>query len=120
MKVITGGDRSSTYGGLFTGQVDLEMLNETASEEEPDTAFVHFREGAATNWHHHPGGQLLFLVKSRGRVGTKDTEEVILEEGHLVVAPPNEAHWHGAVPNTDCTMLAITWGTTCWHDEAPH
>ena len=37
-----------------------------------------------------------------------------------VVAPPDEAHWHGAVPNTDCTMLAITWGTTCWHDEAPH
>ena len=80
MKVITGGDRSSTYGGLFTGQVDLEMLNETASEEEPDTAFVHFREGAATNWHHHPGGQLLFLVKGRGRVATKDTEEVIPSE----------------------------------------
>ena len=55
MKVITGGDRSSTYGGLFTGQVDLEMLNETAGEEEPDTAFVHFKEGAVTNWHQHPG-----------------------------------------------------------------
>ena len=42
MKVITGGDRSSTYGGLFTGQVDLEMLNETAGEEEPDTAICSF------------------------------------------------------------------------------
>ena len=85
MKVITGGDRSSTYGGLFTGQVDLEMLNETAGEEEPDTAFVHFKEGAVTNWHHHPGGQILFLVKGRGRVGTKDAGEVPVSYTHLTL-----------------------------------
>lgn len=119
MKVITSGDRSSTYGGLFTGQVELEMLNATPTDEEPDTAFGHFHDGAVTNWHHHPGGQLLFVVSGRGRVGTEVDGSLNLEPGSLVVAPPDEAHWHGAAPGTDCTMLAVTWGTTCWHDEAP-
>ena len=81
MKVITGGDRSSTYGGLFTGQVDLEMLNETAGEEEPDTAFVHFKEGAVTNWHHHPGGQLLFLVKVVEELERKILKKWFLRRG---------------------------------------
>ena len=119
MRVVTGGDRNSTYGGLFTGQVELEMLNETPTDSEPATARVHFSDGAVTNWHHHPGGQLLFVVSGRGRVGTRDDASVSLEPGTLVVAPPDEAHWHGAAPDVDCAMLAVTWGTTCWHDEAP-
>ena len=119
MRVVTGGDRNSTYGGLFTGQVELEMLNETPADSEPDTARVHFSDGAVTNWHHHPGGQLLFVVSGRGRVGTRDDTSISLEPGTLVVAPPDEAHWHGAAPGVDCTMLAVTWGTTCWHDEVP-
>jgi quercetin dioxygenase-like cupin family protein len=44
---------------------------------------------------------------------------VAISPGHLVVAPPDEAHWHGAAKGADCTMLAITWGTTCWHEEVP-
>lgn len=119
MRVVTGGDRNLTYGGLFTGQVELEMLNETPADSEPDTARVHFSDGAVTNWHHHPGGQLLFVVSGRGRVGTRDDTSISLEPGTLVVAPPDEAHWHGAAPGVDCTMLAVTWGTTCWHDEVP-
>ena len=95
------------------------MLNATRCDVEPDTAFGHFHDGAVTNWHHHPGGQLLFVVSGRGRVGTEVDGSLNLEPGNLVVAPPDEAHWHGAAPGADCTMLAVTWGTTCWHDEAP-
>ena len=53
---MTGGDRSSTYGGLFTGRVELEMLHATEGDDEPDTAHVHFGDGAVTNWHSHPAG----------------------------------------------------------------
>ncbi len=119
MRVVTGGDRSPTPGGPFTGPVDLELLNATSSEADPDTALGHFHDGAVTNWHHHPGGQLLFIVSGRGYVGTERDGRVELDPGTLVVAPPDEAHWHGAAPGSDCTMLAVTWGVTCWHDEAP-
>lgn len=119
MEVVSGGEVDSQYGGLFTGEVDLEMLHATASDDEPDIALVHFRSGAVTNWHHHPGGQRLFVVSGSGRVGTEEDGAVALGPGDLVVAPPDERHWHGAATGGDCTMLAVTWGTTCWHDAVP-
>jgi len=117
--VIAGGTRDSAYGARFTGPVELEMLHESTTDDRPDTALVHFHDGAVTNWHHHPGGQLLFVVHGVGRVGTREEGSVELQPGTLVVAPPGEEHWHGAAPGDDCTLLAVTWGTTCWHDEAP-
>jgi quercetin dioxygenase-like cupin family protein len=119
MEVVTGGTRDSSYGARFTGPVELEMLHATPTDDRPDTALVHFSAGAVTNWHHHPGGQLLFVVSGAGRVGTRADDQVELAPGTLVVAPPNEEHWHGAARGHDCTLLAVTWGTTCWHDDPP-
>ncbi len=119
MKVVGpgGGDRSTSYGGRFTGTVELEML--ASREGGPDTALVHFTDGAVTFWHSHPGGQQLYVVDGRARVGTRADGEVPLEVGALVVCPPDEAHWHGAAAGHDTTLLAVTWGTTAWTDEAP-
>ena len=33
MQVVVGGDRSSSYGGLFTGHVELEMLHATPTDD---------------------------------------------------------------------------------------
>jgi quercetin dioxygenase-like cupin family protein len=85
----------------------------------PDTALVHFHDGAVTFWHSHPGGQQLFVVSGSARVGTRDDGEVALAQGTLVVCPADEPHWHGAAAGADTTLLAITWGTTAWTDEAP-
>ncbi len=124
MRVVAGGDRSVSYGGRFTGTVELEMLNTTPPEidagvDGPDTALVHFRNGAVTFWHSHPGGQQLYVVSGEARVGTEGTGEISLSVGALVVCPADEAHWHGAMPDCDTTLLAITWGTTVWTDRAP-
>ena len=124
MNVIGGGDRSVSYGGRFTGTVELEMLNATPPEihtgvDGPDTALVHFRDGAVTFWHSHPGGQQLFVVTGDARVGTEVDGEVALTAGTLVVCPADEPHWHGAMPDRDTTLLAITWGTTQWSDRSP-
>jgi len=119
MKVVPEGDKSITYGGRFTGAVELEMLNATPTDEEPDTALVHFKDGAVTFWHRHPGGQQLFVVHGEARVGTVADGEVRLAPGALVVCPANERHWHGAAPGADTTLLAVTWGTTQWETESP-
>lgn len=119
MKVVREGDKSVSYGGRFTGTVELEMLNATPTDAEPDTALVHFRNGAVTFWHLHPGGQQLFVVHGEARVGTEADGEVRIAQGTLVVCPPNERHWHGAAPGNDATLLAVTWGTTQWESTAP-
>jgi quercetin dioxygenase-like cupin family protein len=95
------------------------MLREAGDAVSPDTALVHFEDGAATFWHAHPGGQILFLQSGSGRVGTEPDGEVLLAVGDLVYAPPGERHWHGAASGQACTFLALTWGTTAWEDLAP-
>jgi quercetin dioxygenase-like cupin family protein len=124
MRVVPEGDKSVSYGGRFTGTVELEMMNATppdvdADVDGPDTALVHFRDGAVTFWHRHPGGQQLFVVSGEARVGTEADGEVRLQPGTLVVCPADERHWHGAAPGQDSTLLAVTWGTTQWEDVAP-
>jgi quercetin dioxygenase-like cupin family protein len=124
VKVVVEGDKSVVYGGRFTGRVTLEMLNATPPEihadvDGPDTALVHFTDGAVTFWHSHPGGQQLFVVSGHARVGTEADGEVPLTTGTLVVCPADEPHWHGAMPGCDTTLLAVTWGTTEWTDRPP-
>lgn len=119
MQVIVGGDRTQVYGGRFTGAVELEMLHAASAAGEPDTAFVHFHDGAVTYWHSHPGGQQLYVVSGSARVGTEADGEVPLAVGSLVVCPIDEPHWHGAMPNCDTTLLAVTWGTTRWTERPP-
>lgn len=119
MKVVRDGDRHDTYGGRFTGAVELEMLHAAEDAGEPDIAHVHFHDGARTNWHMHPGGQRLFVSAGVACVGTEADARVEVRPGDLVVCPAGERHWHGAAAGHDASMLAITWGTTQWEDEAP-
>lgn len=119
MKIVREGDRSQTYGGRFTGAVELEMLHESEGDGDPDLAHVHFRDGAVTYWHSHPGGQRLFISSGVARVGTEADGSVELHPGDVVVCPVDERHWHGAAPGHDASMLAITWGTTRWEDQVP-
>jgi quercetin dioxygenase-like cupin family protein len=120
MKVVTSGDRDRIgYRGRFTGDVELEMLNATPADDQPDTALIHFHGGAVTYWHSHPGGQQLYVVDGYARVGTEADGELALGAGALVVCPPGERHWHGAAPTAEATLLAVTWGTTAWEPVAP-
>jgi quercetin dioxygenase-like cupin family protein len=123
VKVVPDGERTpypaGAAGSRFTGAVELEMLHATPIDEQPDIALVHFHDGAVTRWHVHPGGQHLFVHEGSARVGTEADGEVPLEPGALVVTPPGERHWHGAAAGRDAAVLAITWGTTQWEDEAP-
>jgi len=118
MIVSHPGSESALYGGRFTGHVTLDMLLEAPGGAMPDTALVHFEDGAVTFWHAHPGGQMLFLRDGEGRVGNED-EVQTLQPGDLVFAPADERHWHGAAEGRACTFLALTWGTTAWEEQPP-
>ena len=117
MRIVEQGDLSETYGGRFTGRVELEMLQPAETDDRPDLARVHFHDGAVTNWHSHPGGQQLYLLEGRGRVGTADGEHEIAP-GTFIVAPAGERHYHGAARAAGAAWLVITWGETAWEDAA--
>ena len=119
MKVIEAGDPGYVYNGKFTGPVRLEMLIEAAGVGDPDLARVHFDDGAVTNWHEHPGGQVLLLISGVGRVGTDAQQWRQLQPGALVETPVDERHWHGAEQGTQAVWFAMTWGVTGWEDAAP-
>jgi quercetin dioxygenase-like cupin family protein len=118
MRIVQQGERSETYGGRFTGRVELEMLQPAEAGDRPDVARVHFYAGAVTNWHSHPGGQHLYVLEGRGRFGLADADHE-LAPGDYIVAPAGETHYHGAARGADCVWLAITWGRTEWEDRAP-
>ena len=119
MDVIAQGDTSTIYGGRFSGEVELEMLRLAPDGSIPDVAVVRFAAGSVSTWHAHPGGQLLYVLEGRARVGTEPDGIVELLPGTLVVSPPGERHWHGAAASEPTAVLSLAWGTTDWEELLP-
>src|SRR4051812_8936106 len=51
------------------------------------TAFFRWEEGAHSTRHNHPGGEELFMIKGRLRVG-----DLTLTEGDYLYTPPGDVH----------------------------
>jgi len=94
---------------LFTGTVWVKMLVTDDDNTYNTQAYnVMFEAGARTNWHSHPGGQLLFITKGTGYYQEKGKPARLLKPGDVVEIPPNVNHWHGAAPNSNFIHLGIT------------
>ena len=101
----------------FTGEVWFGPLSRV-----PDPGLnalgVHFTPGARTDWHHHPDGQVLYVVSGAGKVQNKDGETVVVSGGDVVYTPAGEVHWHGSTEHTHMMHLSLTTGgDTIWTDE---
>jgi quercetin dioxygenase-like cupin family protein len=100
----------------FTGQVSIAPMSDAAADGLRVSA-VRFAPGARTDWHSHPGGQVLHVVSGHGRVATADGIRVDVEAGDTVTARPGELHWHGASADTEMTHLSIIDGHADWADK---
>lgn len=69
---------------------------------------VTFEAGARTNWHYHPGGQILLAIDGVGYYQEKGSQRKILRKGDAVKCPPNVVHWHGASIDSGFVQIAIT------------
>jgi quercetin dioxygenase-like cupin family protein len=92
----------------FTGAVWNRRLRD--SEAGITMIAVQFAPGARSDWHSHPGGQLLYVVSGAGLVQTEDGSTVRISAGDVVHAPPGERHWHGAAPDSPMMHLSLTTG----------
>jgi quercetin dioxygenase-like cupin family protein len=100
----------------FTGSVWNSRLQD--SDEGMTLLGVQFAPGARTDWHTHPGGQLLYVVSGSGLVQTGDGNTTRISPGDVVHAPPGERHWHGAGPDSPMMHLSVTsGGDTEWEES---
>jgi len=99
----------------FTGRVWFGPMAEPRQPEDMAVLGVMFEPGARTDWHSHPGGQVLYIVGGNGRVQNAAGDTVAVSAGDTVYAPPGEVHWHGATPGAPMIHLSITaGGPTAW------
>ena len=95
----------------FTGTVWLQMMGATDSTMYARYGNVTFEPKARTNWHSHPGGQLLFITQGKGYYQAKGKIARLLQAGDFVEIPSNVVHWHGAAPDNEFAHIAISLNT---------
>ncbi len=109
MKHLPKAQRESSANIYVTGGASqLERLISAQTEGGVTLALVHFTDGAITNWHTHPGEQVLLVTAGQCRFGNEDGEGGVAETGDVIHFPPGERHWHGAVAGGDMTHLSVT------------
>lgn len=99
----------------FTGEVWFGPMHSPSSPDGVNVLGVSFAPGARSDWHSHPGGQVLYVVSGVARVQTEGGKRVTAGPGDTVHAEPGEVHWHGAAPDSPMVHLSITaGGPTQW------
>jgi quercetin dioxygenase-like cupin family protein len=83
----------------FTGTVWLHMMGAEDSTLHARFGHVSFEPKARTNWHSHPGGQVLFITEGQGYYQALGQPARFIRKGDVVEIPTNVVHWHGAAAN---------------------
>ena len=95
----------------FTGTAWVQMFVSNDSTYNTSIGNVTFEPKARTNWHKHPGGQILLVTEGQGYYQEKGKPAQIIRKGDVVKIPPEMEHWHGAAPDSGLTHIAISLNT---------
>lgn len=96
----------------FTGTVWLQMMVSSDSTFNTSMGNVTFEPGARSNWHYHPGGQILLATSGLGRYQEQGGAVREVRAGEVVTCKPNVKHWHGAAPDSEFSHVAIGTNTS--------
>lgn len=102
----------------FTGSSSIKSLIDGSTPGSMFAAVVRFEAGVRNYWHSHAGGQLLHVVEGEGWVQVRDQRPQRIGQGDIVVAAPNEEHWHGAGRRGPMAHLAVGSGETRWMEAS--
>lgn len=91
----------------FTGTAYVYMMITPDSVYQTTMGNVTFDPKARTNWHKHPGGQILLVTDGKGFYQEKGQPSQLIKKGDVIKIPPNTEHWHGAAPDSPLTHIAI-------------
>jgi quercetin dioxygenase-like cupin family protein len=109
MEITRVGSQPSAQGPAdwFTGTVRVDSLFQRPEPARIGGGIVTFEPGARTAWHTHPLGQTLIITSGCGWVQREGGVVEEVRPGDIVWFAPGEKHWHGAMPNTAMTHIAI-------------
>jgi 4-carboxymuconolactone decarboxylase len=91
----------------FSGPTLTARLASSAEGTPVHVYRVEFESTGRTHWHAHSGPQWLLVIEGRIRIQSAGHAARDLGEGDAVVIAPGEKHWHGAVPGSRGTHLAV-------------
>lgn len=92
----------------FTGTAWVQMFVNNDSTYNTSIGNVTFEPKARTNWHKHPGGQILLVTDGSGYYQEKGKPAQVIRKGDVVKIPTDTEHWHGAAPDSSLTHIAIS------------
>ncbi len=95
----------------FAGDAWLNMLVENDNIYDAQIGSVTFAPGARTNWHSHPGGQILLVIAGKGLYREEGKPIRVIQKGDVIKCLPNVKHWHGATPTDSMVHIAISTNT---------
>ena len=95
----------------FAGTAYLHLMGASDTTLYVSYGNVTFEPKARTNWHSHPGGQLLFITEGEGFFQAKGEPARLLKKGDVVEIPRNLVHWHGAAPESGFSHIAVSLNT---------
>ena len=101
----------------FTGEVLVDRIVEPNDHSQLSVGLVTFSPQARSAWHHHEGGQTLYVTQGKGLVQSRGEALMEIVEGTIHVTPDGQEHWHGAQPNHAMTHLSITQGPATWGEH---
>ena len=104
-------------GEFFTGKAWFGPMGDPDDTTDIIVVGVGFEPSARTNWHSHPGGQVLYCVSGYGLVANEAGDRETLTPGDSVQIPSDELHWHGAGKDSPMFHLSITVDATAWTDD---
>ena len=109
MKIINIKDttKKSIETTFFTGKVMRQSPVTDNEGSDLSIDYVHFPKGTRNKLHYHSNDQVLIVTKGRGTVAT-EKESFNLKKGDVIWTPAGEAHWHGAIKDSDFTHISIT------------
>ena len=109
MHITRSASRPSAKGPkeYFTGTVRLDPMFEAADPGRVVGTSVTFEPGARTAWHTHPLGQTLIVTAGAGLAQRWGGPVEEIGPGDVIWFAPGEKHWHGALPSTAMTHLAV-------------
>ncbi len=92
----------------FTGNAFISPLVAKDKNNDFSAGRVKFEQGARTNWHTHPKGQVLLVIEGNGYYQEKGKPVQVIKKADVVNVPENTEHWHGASATSKMVHIAIT------------